>query len=125
MTLSALDDPTKYEKNVLSQVATNMKTDIEESVVDCDHDNMLLQTSQEKFDMRKDWSQILDGILTDERGSKEMKQKVDDGLRKVAQEYYMSVAKIWGNNGGGDGKTEFMGGTCDGSVEARLKGFLG
>ena len=73
VTLSALDDPTKYEKIVLSQVATNMKMDIEESVVDCDHDNMLLQTSEEKFDMRKDWSQILDEILTDERGSKEMK----------------------------------------------------
>ena len=54
-----------------------------------------------------------------------MKQKVDEGIRKVAEEYYLSVDTIWGNNGGGDGRTKFMGGTCDGSVEDHLKGFLG
>ena len=48
----------------------------------------------------------MDNVTKDERGSKKLKEKVDEGIQAVLEDYYLEISGKWGDNGGGDNSLE-------------------
>ena len=51
--------------------------------------------------MVKNWTVQLDEVIKDERGSRKLKGKVDNGIQVVLEDYYLEVSGECGDNGGG------------------------
>ena len=86
----------------------------------------VLQVDQEVFDMGKSWTVKLDEALKDERGSKELIEKLDDHIQIGLDKYYEAIDKEWGENGGGNNSVELYGitgGSTGGNK--RLRGHAG
>ena len=107
LVLSDLKYEDRQERVTLTHLASKMKSDISESIEHVSGE--YLPTDSEIFDMKKDWSEELDKIMKDDRGSKEMKSKVCDGLSTLVDEYWDDVTAKYGMRGGGKGKTEIYG----------------
>ena len=86
-------------------------------------DSDVLQVKEETFDMRKRWIVKLDEALKNERGSKELIEKLDDHIQVGLDEYYEAIDDKWGGNGGGNHSVELYG-TTGGSTggNKRLRG---
>ena len=65
----------------------------------------------------------MDNVTKDERGSKKLKEKVDEGIQAVLEDYCLEVSGKWGGNGGGNNSLELYGGT--GSSTGTNKKFRG
>ena len=104
LTLADLADEDRMEHAVLTDVAARMKSDISESIERVKGD--FLPTDTEVFDMRKDWTIKLDAIMKDERGSKELKEKVNAGVLQLHSDYFAAVDSKYGKRGGGVDKME-------------------
>ena len=76
--------------------------------------------------MRKIWTVKLDEALKDERGSKELIEKLDDHIQAGLDKYYEAIDNKWGKNGGGNNSVELYGttGSSTGSNK-RLRGHAG
>ena len=89
-------------------------------------DSDVLQVDEEVFDMRKSWTVKLDEALKNERGSKELIEKLDNHIQVGVDVFNEAIDEKWGQNGGGNHSVELYG-TTGGSTggNKRLRGYAG
>jgi len=107
--------PSRYEKASLTLVASKMIEDIKAAVVkdvEVADNPDVLQVDEEVFDMRKSWTVKLDEALKNERGAKELIEKLDNHIQVGLDKYHEAIDDKWGGNGGGNSSVELYGTTC-------------
>ena len=110
-------------KNRLTRIP--VKTPVVKNVEVAD-DSDVLQVDEEVFDTRKSWTIKLDEVLKNERGSKELIEKLDDHIQVGLDKYYEAIDKNGGGDGSGKNSLELYGTTGGSTVgNKRLRGHAG
>ena len=75
---------------VVSKIIEDIKAAVVKDVEVADNSDVL-QVDQEIFDIRKSWTVKLEEALKDERGSKELIEKLDDHIQVGLDKYYEAI----------------------------------